>query len=232
MKKVFAICLLLIMVSCAKEKQGNMIVKGQIKGLKKGTLYLQKMKDTVIVSVDSISLLGKDEFVLSDNIDTPEMYYLTFDENIGKRVMFFGEKGTITVNDDISNFGVHTEIIGSKNQKVYDEYMKVTSKFQYKQLDLFKANIEAQQKNDLKKSDSLRKLSESNLRRRYLYTVNFALANPDAEATAYIALVDLVDANIKLLDTVNNSLTDKVKNSVYGKKLDTFISDIKKSEQK
>lgn len=230
MKKFFAICLLLIMVSCAKEKQGNMIVKGQIKGLKKGTLYLQKMKDTVIVSVDSISLLGKDQFILSDNIDTPEMYYLTFDENVGKRVMFFGEQGTITINDDISNFGVNTVIEGSENQKIFDEYKKITSQFQNKQLDLFKANIEAQQKNDIQKSDSLRKISENNLRRRYLYSVNFALANPDAEASAYIALVDLVDANIKLLDTVNNSLTEKVKKSVYGKKLDKFVADIKKSE--
>ena len=74
MKKVLVVFLLLIIVACSKEKElGNMIIQGQIKGLKKGTLYLQKMKDTAIVSVDSIALLGNDLFTLTDNIESPEM---------------------------------------------------------------------------------------------------------------------------------------------------------------
>jgi len=231
MKKIFIICFALIIVSCSKEKQGNMIVQGQIKGLKKATLYLQKMKDTLVVSVDSITLLGDDTFRLVDNIDSPEMYYLTFDTNISdKRIMFFAEEGTITINDDVANFGVDTKIEGSENQKIINDYKKMTSKFQNKQLDLMKANFDAQKNKDTKKSDSLIKVSERYVRNRYLYSVNFALAHPDAEASAFIALTDLVDANIKLLDTINNSLTDKVKSSLYGKKLDKFITDIKKSE--
>mgnify|MGYP003668128039 CR=1 FL=1 len=231
MKKFFIICLLLAVVSCSKEKQGNMIVQGQIKGLKKATLYLQKMKDTLVISVDSISLFGNDTFRLVDNIDSPEMYYLTFDTNTSeKRIMFFAEQGTITINDDVANFGVDTEIEGSSNQKVFDDYKKITSKFQNKQLDLMKANFDAQKEKNLKKSDSLRKVSESEVTRRYLYSINFALAHPDSEATPYIVLTDLVNANIKYLDTINNSLTDRVKSSFYGKKLDKFIADIKKSE--
>ena len=132
-----------------------MLVQGQIKGLKKGTLYLQKLKDTLLVTVDSIAVLGDDKFTLSDNVDSPQMYYLTFNTTIGKRVMFFGEKGTITINDNISNFGVNTTIEGSENQKVMDEYRKMTGRFQNKQLDLFKAGIEAQQKKDIKKKPIL-----------------------------------------------------------------------------
>ena len=55
MKKVLVVCLLLLIVACSQEKElGNMVVQGKIKGLKKGTLYLQKMRDTLVVSVDSI----------------------------------------------------------------------------------------------------------------------------------------------------------------------------------
>lgn len=232
MKKFFIVCFVLIIFSCSKEKQGNMIVQGQIKGLKKATLYLQKMKDTLVVSVDSISLLGDDKFTLSDNVESPEMYYLTFDTNISdKRIMFFAEQGTITINDVVANFGIDAKIEGSVNQKVFDKYKKMTAKFQNKQLDLIKAGFEAQKNNDIEKSDSLTKVSERYIRNRYLYSVNFALAHPDAEASAFIALTDLVGANVKLLDTINNSLTAKVKGSIYGKKLTKFISDIKKSEQ-
>ena len=55
MKKLIScIILALLIISCSEEKKGNMLVKGQIDGLKKGSLFLQKLKDTVLISVDSI----------------------------------------------------------------------------------------------------------------------------------------------------------------------------------
>ena len=233
MKKVFVVGLLLLIVACSKEKkQGNLIVQGQIKGLKKGTLYLQKMKDSMVTSVDSISLLGKDTFILSDDIESPQMYYIALDDKTTvKRVRFFAEEGTITLNDNVDNFGVGTKIEGSKNQKVMEDYQKMTQDFQDRQLDLIKANFEAQKNNNVKESDSLREVSNKLLRKRYLFSANFALRHPDAEASAFIAITDLVDANIKILDTIQNTLSDNVKKSLYGKKLEKFIADIKKNEQ-
>ena len=70
------------------------------------------------------------------------------------------------------------------------------------------------------------------IRRRYLFSTNFAIANADSEAAPYIALSELYDANIQLLDTINNSLTDKVKSSEYGKRLQKFVDDIKAKEEK
>lgn len=233
MKKVFVIGLLLLIIACSNEKElGNMVVKGQIKGMKKGTLYLQKLQDSIVVSVDSIVLLGKDTFILTHNIESPEMYYIAFDDKTTvKRVRFFGEEGTITINDNVNNFGVGTVIDGSENQKVMEDYQKIKQGFQDKQLDLVQANFDAQIAKDTKKSDSLRLAGEALLRKRYLYSANFALTHPDSEASAFITISDLVDANIKILDTINNSLTDRVKSSLYGKKLQKFVSDIKKNEQ-
>jgi len=228
MKKFFTIILLVLIVACSQEKeQGNMVVQGQIKGLKKGTLYLQKMKDTVIVSVDSIVLFGNDTFKLTDNISSSEMYYLNLD---GKNISFFGEEGIITINDQVDKFGFSAEISGSKNQKIYEDYKKMISKFQGIQLDLLVANLQAQKDKDIKKSDSLRNESERQIRKKYIYTINFALNNPDSEAAAYIALTELVNSNVKFLDSINNTLTDRVKNTLYGKKLENFISEIKRTE--
>ena len=61
--------------------------------------------------------------------------------------------------------------------------------------------------------------------------INFALNNADKEAAAYITLTELINANIKYLDSINNSLTEKVKQSFYGKKLSEFIADIKNTEK-
>tara|TARA_B100000787_G_scaffold170309_1_gene166158 strand:- start:38128 stop:38829 length:702 start_codon:yes stop_codon:yes gene_type:complete len=230
MKKVLVVCLLLLIVSCSKEKElGNMVVQGKIKGLKKGTVYLQKMRDTLVISVDSIRLYGEDTFTLTDNITSSEMYYLTLDGN-ENNLSFFGEEGTITISDNLDKLGIKPQIEGSKNQKIIDKYKKVAAKFQGKQLDLLAANMQAQKDNDLETSQSLRKQAERQNLKKYIYTINFALNHSESEVAAYITLTELVNANVKYLDSINNSLSDKVKNSFYGKKLGSFINTIKKTE--
>ena len=234
MKKLIAICAFSILAfACSSKKEGNMIVKGQIKGLKKGTLYLQKMKDTLLVSVDSMALLGDDKFMLTDNVESPVIYYLTFDGNTtDKHIMFFGEEGEITINDKIEEFGFKPEIKGSKNQEVMDEYRKINQRFIDQRLDFVKKEVEARQAQDEVQLEQVEADYKKMIRRRYLFSTNFAIANADSEAAPYIALSELYDANIQLLDTINNSLTDKVKSSEYGKRLQKFVDDIKAKEEK
>ncbi len=231
MKKILVIGLLFLIVACSKEKElGNMVVQGKIKGIKKGTLYLKKMRDTLIVSVDSIRLFGKDSFTLSDNITSPEMYFLSLDQN-QSTLSFFGEEGIITINDQVEKFGVSPVIEGSINQKILESYKEVAKKFQGKQLDLLAANMQAQKDRDLETSQSLRKQAEKQNLKKYIYTINFALNNSDTEAAAYITLTELVNANVKYLDSINNSLTEKVQQSLYGKKLAEFVANIKETEK-
>eukprot|EP01090_Pellita_catalonica_P012024 TRINITY_DN2520_c0_g1_i8.p2 TRINITY_DN2520_c0_g1~~TRINITY_DN2520_c0_g1_i8.p2 ORF type:complete len:211 (-),score=50.21 TRINITY_DN2520_c0_g1_i8:937-1569(-) len=210
-----------------------MCIRDRIKGLKKGTLYLQKMKDTLLVSVDSMALLGDDKFILTDNVESPVMYYLTFDGNTtDKHIMFFGEEGEITINDKIEEFGFKPEIKGSKNQEVMNEYRKINQRFMEQRLDFVKKEVEARQAQDEVQLEQVEADYKKMVRRRFLFSTNFAIANADSEAAPYIALSELYDANIQLLDTINNSLTDKVKNSEYGKRLQKFVDDIKTKEGK
>lgn len=234
MKKIIAVLVVsILIIACSSKKDGNMIVEGNIKGLKKGTLYLQKMKDTALVSVDSVTVLGDGNFKLTDNVDSPVMYYLTFDGNTtDKRILFFGDKGTITINDNIDIFGFNPEIIGSKNQVVLNNFLEINNKFKNQRLEFIKKEFDAAKSKDLDLIEKVQKDFERMIRRKYLYTTNFALTNANSEAAPYIALTELYDANIKLLDTINNSLSIDVKKSIYGKRLDKYISDIKARENK
>tara|TARA_B100000787_G_scaffold90270_1_gene66735 strand:+ start:788 stop:1492 length:705 start_codon:yes stop_codon:yes gene_type:complete len=221
----------LLILACSSKKNGNMIVKGNIKGLKKGTLYLQKMNDTAIVSIDSMNVYGDGNFTLTDNVDSPVMYYLTFDGNAtDKRILFFGNKGTITINDHIDTFGFSPEITGSKNQLVLNDYMNINNQFKNQRLEFIKKEFEAVRSKDTDLIEKIKNDFNRMIRRKYLYTANFALNNGDSEAAAYIALTELYDANIKLLDTVNSSLSTEVKKSMYGKRLDSYIKGIKERE--
>ncbi len=206
-----------------------MLVQGQIKGLKKGTLYLQKMKDSLLISVDSISLLGNDQFRLTDDVASSVLYYLTFDGNTtDKRILFFGEKGTITINDKVEQFGYHPEIIGSKNQEILDRYNTVMRKFQNKRLEYIKQDFDAKKANDTKLIAQLEKEYNKLIRRKVLFTTNFAISNADSEVAPYLALTEMYDASLKMLDTVNNSLSENIKKSDYGKRFQDYLNKIKK----
>ena len=234
MKNIIAVLALsIVLYSCSSKKEGNMIVQGQIKGLKKGKLYLQKMVDTVLVSVDSVALLGKDTFKLTDNVDSPVLYYLTFDGNTtDKRILFFGEKGVIIINDNVEQFGFNPEINGSKNQEILNQYNLMSKRFQNQRLEFIKKDFEAKRANDKELIEKLEKDYKRMVRRRVLYTTNFALTNADSEVAPYIALTEMYDASLKMLDTVNFSLSPKVKKSIYGKRFQEYLNNIKNSENK
>ena len=231
MKKIVC-CIVLVsfLISCGKEKTGSMVVNGNIDGLKKGTVYLQKFVDTLLVAVDSVKVNGLSNFVLVDALETPEMYFLTLDKKESEKIPFFGEKGTLTITSKLEKLLFSTKITGSKNQELLDEYKSMIQQFRGKELDFIKDKFDAQRDNDevllLKLEDEEKNL----LKRKYYYTTNFALQHKDKEIAPYIALTELFNANFKLLDTVHKSLTKEIKVSKYGVELDKFIAEIKKNE--
>ena len=229
MKKIITLLLVSILIAaCSSKKEGNMVVQGQIKGLKKGSLYLQKMKDSVLISVDSVNLLGNDQFRLTDNVTSSVLYYLTFDGNTtDKRILFFGEKGTITINDRVDQFGFNPEIYESKNQEILDKYNTIKKKFQNKRLELIKKDFDAKKSNDPKLVAKLENDYKKLIKREVLITTNFAISNADSEVAPYLGLTEMYDASLKMLDTINNSLSDKVKNSDYGKRFQEYLDKIK-----
>ncbi len=227
---LLSVFVLLSLLACNSKKTGSMKVEVEVKGLKKGTVYLQKVADTLIQTVDSVLLNGSNKFTLSDDVTSPEMYYLTL-ANSAKKILFFGEKGTINITTQLDKFDTKAKIRGSKNQKLLDQYNRMIKRFNNQQLDLIQANFKAQQDKNLKAIDSIDKVSKSLIKRRYLYATNFAVNHSKSEVAAYIALSDLYNANINLLDTINNSLSKKVKTSKYGKQLAKFVKEIKEKEK-
>ena len=217
----------IVIFACSDKKENSMLVQGEIKNLKKGTLYLLKVKDTLLVAVDSIALDGVSTFALTDEIESPEIYFLSLGKSQNKQISFFGEKGTITINTKLDKFRFGATINGLTNQELLEEYNEMASQFNNKRLDLIKADFEVKKSDDSLKIDSIKNLINGLIKRRYYYTTNFAVNHADNEIAPYLALTELYDANIALLDTINNTLTPKVKASKYGKKLEEFITDIK-----
>ena len=211
-----------LIFSC-NSKHGNMIVKGKINNFQKGKVYLEKMQDTLLVKVDSVTLDGDNHFVLSDNIDSPQVYYISISDS-DKYLQFFGEKGEISVVSNLKTFGYKPLIKGSKNQEIFDEYTINNKKFNNLYLDLIKEKFDTQRLKDTLKLDEVLKKIKSVERRKYLYTINFAVNHADFEVAPYLVLTEIPKANPKLLDTIEKALSPRVKNSLYGKKFVEFLA--------
>ncbi len=230
MKKIGLLVLVVMaLVACSKENENTMYVKASVKGLKKGTFYLQKQIDSMIVSVDSVSVDGREDFLMTDEVVSPEMYYLTLG-NSSKRISFFGEKDTVYISSQLDLFGLKAKVKGSANQELLDNFSEIQQKFNNQKLDLMKEEFEARKANSQDSLDMVAKKLKSWERKKYLYATNFAVKNANFEVAPYIALTDLFDANIGLLDTINNSLTPSIRESKYGKQLDVYIQKIKKQQ--
>jgi hypothetical protein len=235
-KSIIAFVALGLLASCSKkESTDNLHITGNIKGLKNGTLYIQRVVDTSLVAIDSIKIDGNSAFESDIKLESPEMLYLFLDRGVtnskDNNILFFAEPGNINIDTNLDNFIFAAKITGSKNQELYDQYKKINSRFNEEGLALVEPRFKAMKRNDQKAIDSINAKQESNIKRRYLFATNFALNNKDHEIAPYIALAEIYDINVKFLDTIQKSMTPKVAQSLYGKKLTKYVAEIKKQEQ-
>jgi hypothetical protein len=233
MKKfLFAILSLTILASCEKKPETNLQITGNVKGLQKGTLYLKKLGDSTYITIDSINIDGKSEFESNINLKSAEMLYLFLDRgetnSEDNNLMFFAEPGKINIATELDYFYSKAVVKGSKNNDLYENYKKISSKYNEQQLELTVAKINALKTNQMDLIASINEKSNAILKRKYLYAINFAVTNKEYEVAPYIALSEINDATIKYLDTIQKSMSPKVAKSRYGVLLTKYVGERKK----
>lgn len=228
---LFGILCLLITACSTKTTENTMVVTGNVKGLKKGTIYLQKIEDTTLVSVDSLLIKGDGSFSLRTELESPEIYYLYLDKvdnsEFNDRITFFAEAGTITINTSWNTFATNAKIEGSKSHKKYEEFQKNMSKFNTASLEFGNKLAMPEYSENKELFDSISELANKNNVRAYLYALNYSLNNKDSYISPYLALTEVPNANVKYLDSIYNSLADSVASSKYGIQLKEHIATMK-----
>jgi hypothetical protein len=236
MKKIsIAFVAITLLFACSEKKsENNMHLTGNIKGLKKGTLYVQRITNNKLVAIDTISIDGSAQFETDIELQSPEMLYLFLDRGVSNsldnNLLFFAEPGNISIETNLENYIADAKVTGSKNQDLYYEYKKVDRRFQDESLTLIEKKFKALKNNNASELSSIIAKQESNIKRKYLFATNFAINNKDFEVAPYIALSEIYDINIKFLDTIQKSMSPKVAKSLYGKKLNEYVATVKKQQ--
>lgn len=238
MKKILVVLAAVTLFAACKEEKdhgdANVHIAGNIKGFKKGRLFIKEAKDTALVTVDTIEVDGDSHFESHLKLDSPDMVYLVIDrgttESIDDNLYFFAEPGNINIETTLDYFYSRAKITGSKNQDKLAEYEGFKKRYKDTNLELIKRNMEATKSGNKTRLDSIATANDANTKRSYLFTANFALNNAKYEVAPYITLKEIPDINTKYLDTIAKSMTPQVAKSKYGKLLTEYISQRKKQE--
>ena len=234
MNKYLTISTVLILFIACSSNEDKMTLTGNVKGLKKGTLLLQKIQDSVLVSIDSVLVNGNSLFSFKETILEPEIYYLNvrLENGILKddRISFFAESNPINISTTLTNFAIDAKITGSNNQEKYKTYKKIIDRYSDRNLELIEQIFEAKKKGNDSLAIKLNSHQNSILAKKYLATISFALSNKDFEISPYLMVSHVNDTKLVYLDSVYNNLTPKIKDSKYGKDLESLIVSRKKLE--
>lgn len=232
MNKFLTLLIVLIFIISCSSNENKMTLTGNVKGLKKGTILLQKIEDSLLISVDSVSINGTSEFSFSETVLEPEIYYLYVRLENGilndDRISFFAESNPINISTSLNNFAIDAKVTGSINQDKYKEYKKVIDRYSNRNLELIEQSFEARSQGNDTLANSLDKSQNSIMAKKYLATINYALLNNDFEISPYLMVSHVNDAKVIYLDSVYNNLTPKIKDSKYGKDLESLIQSRKK----
>jgi hypothetical protein len=229
---IIALLSLFLITSCSKKEETNLQITGNIKGLQKGTLYIKRLGDSTFITLDSLKINGASAFESNLYLKSPEMLYLFLDRGMSQSednsLMFFAEPGKINIDTDLELFYAKAKITGSKNNDLYTDYKKISSKYNEQQLDLTVARINAIRNNQSALVAEIDTKSDAITKRKYLYAINFAVTNKDYDVAPYIALSEINDATIKYLDTIQKAMAPNVAKGKYGKMLTKYVAERKK----
>lgn len=224
----------LLFFSCQTDTSNQMIVKGTVKELKRGTVYLQKWNDSVLTVIDSVVLEGKSDFKFNYPLTEPEIFYVSLNiinpTDLDDEIYFFGEPGVVKIQTHLDGFGSKAMVSGSVNDSIWRVYDKIKQRYIARNLEL----IEKKLSTNLDNNDSLRNAFErqeqSLANSKHMATVNFALSHSDYEIAPFIVLDEAYNVRAKYLDTVYQSLAPKIKTSKYGTVLEQLIESRKEME--
>jgi hypothetical protein len=215
-----------LLASCNSTSE-NTEVTISINGLKKGTVYLQKITKAGLINLDSVESNGKETLNLGLNLNHPELIYAYLDKADGStfndRLAFFAEPGEIHISTSLTNFENDAVIKAGEEHEAFKNLQEMLSRFNKKDFELMQL-AQTDRINDDRFVDSIVKQSNSNNIKRYQFIANYALSNPNKYVSAYLVTSEGEELNPKWKDSIFNNFSEAIKKSTYGQQLNSQLS--------
>jgi hypothetical protein len=124
---------------------------------------------------------------------------------------------TVLSSKNIGNYKRSFELKGKRNIELMKEFNVYEERFMSERDKLEDKRKILIELNEFERVDSIQKLLDRLLLKSYLFTANFAINNSEQDIAPYLAIKKIPDARIEILEKIEKKLSDKVKETRYGK---------------
>jgi peroxiredoxin len=107
----------------AQNKPAQVTIEGTVPGVQSGYVYLQKFKEKIFYSVDSVAIKGG-KFQLKSSVELPELYGLTINSKSAPLFLFLENTNKVTVSLDTAVYYKNSVVSGSPAQDLFEQYKK------------------------------------------------------------------------------------------------------------
>lgn len=225
---VIVLSVLFIMISCNNGTH-EMVLTGNVKGLKRGIILLHRWDDSLMKTIDSVIIEGQSNFKIKQQLNEPEVLYLTIRLKDGvfmdDEIAFFAEPKTININTKLEQFGSSARVTGSVNDSLWRVYNKIKQRYIDKNLELVQKKLTLTSEKRDSTLQVIEREEQSLANSKYMTTVNFALNHQAYEIAPYLMINEAYQLRSKFLDTVYQALHPEIKESKYGQALEQLYQE-------
>lgn len=232
MKKVlFALAIFSLIFACNQQnnnEQSGYTINGTIAAYDSGYVYLQKVNDGELTSVDSM-ICAEGKFTFKGSVDFPEMYYLTFGDRRHMAGIFL-ENSDILINAQLDSLD-DIKITGSKAQDEYKQYKDELHPFDNKMKDLYKQYSDAEKAGNKVLMDQIDSLYETLYEDKLTFVKNYIGNHNKSVVIPYILNRELsYSLDVNELDSMVNLLDSTLNPSSYVKTLKERVAILRNVE--
>jgi hypothetical protein len=239
-KTLLLLAVVLVLVSCKKLAEGEYEITGNVKGMKTGTVYLEKQSPMGMGTqpVDTVKIIdGK--FVIKGKTKETEISFIQIEKQQGK-IPFILEGGEIEITVDKDSLFKSKSVGTYSNDeftKFNDESNKIQKRLQKKVTEFQNKNMaiinEAQKNNDTLTMSKLRDEYEFIQKDITDYTFTYPKTHPKSFIS--VLIIQMMVNNPKYakeIEPLYNSLDESLKKTKPGKSIKSGIDASKKNQQK
>ena len=221
----FLLALVLGLSACNEKTQGFKVDVSLANGNEK-TIYLQKLVDDSIVTIDS-AVIKDDLASLTAPIDNPEILYALKIRGMKGYMSFFADNKDVTIVGDLYNPEAVT-IMASETQAELDAYYDQLGRLQSQVMEHYQAMNKAIETNDSSMMDSLTQVGTSLLDNMNSYRDEYIKQHADNFLSHYILNESKQEYEIPYLKELMSNFTSE---SIYTEKLNDYINKQERLEE-
>lgn len=217
MKKIFSIAFAITVLAIGCKKQNGFVIDGKITNAQGKYLYLEELKVSSSIPVDSVEL-GKDgSFKFKGKIDYPNFYLLSLNRN-NFVTLLVDTTEKISVFGDAANFSRDYVVQGSPGSLLVQELNNMLAKNKHK-LDSIRNNVNAFRLHDdysvqrIKWDQEMTDIKQSQIR----YSTNFIQKHPFSLACVLALYQKFDDSNYVVQDLQSLKVAASALNSFFPK---------------